>query len=595
MKIKLYLNDWFINMGIIGFLRIIQNADKINQMIIKDNYVEFDNNILKDFHKDFFLYFLKRYDIAKRECAKLDKYLIIAKNKEKFKDAVKWSKENISYNKGKIKGKFINKIYEEKCNEIYTELGKIKDFNQYNDFKDLINSFEGLINNKEVNDKLSTNFIRSILSSDFFGQASFLQKTCAKKTAAEQANILYDDYIKPIFEECEFYEQIEDSENINQINILKQENLSKEFKKILKEIPKDIKRGSIEDLKSYLNNNMQHCSIWNEYLATSDYSEGMFLPLAVSTSNSKNFMWNFNTSYPVCNLIKLILLCTPAGVTDMDEGYFGFVNMDTSVEDLFKCNENFRMMNSKDNPYEDLIYDIVDKTSKKSIWTLENILFIEFSADYNSKKCKLNYFNISKPIAIYFKDYAKKDFEKVKDKQFKKDMVSLILNNKAIKTITYKNSNNEKDISIADNINTLIDIKLRNDIRKNISFEYDALIGTIAYYKINLIRKGFDKVDSKKIWSIFKSGQELNAYYVDKDSENKIQGIAYKLLNASKAGNKNDFMDSLLRIYMSANKEVPTLFLNIMHEKDLDFQTVAHAFISGFISKEKTIVKKEEN
>ena len=45
---------------------------------------------------------------------------------------------------------------------------------------------------------------------------------------------------------------------------------------------------------------------------------------------------------------------------------------------------------------------------------------------------------------------------------------------------------------------------------------------------------------------------------------------------------------------MTAGIEIPTLFLNVLHETELDFETIAHAFISGLISSEKVHDENEK-
>lgn len=593
MKIKIYLNDWFINMGIIGFIRIIESAEKKQLLDIKNDYLQFDSSILLEFHKDYFNYFLRRYDIAKRECEKVDRYFLRAKKEDKFKDSLKYIKIVVDNNRKKITGKFENHVYQDAFDEVFKSLGDIKGFEEIDKLDDIINKFKILIRQFEVNNKLTMNYFRSIVSSQYFGQASFLQRNCAAKTVIEQADIVYKDYIKPVLEEMEFEELLSKSINmddfkINLVEKSKEDGLTKEFQVFINNIIKKTKTKNFDEIRYYIQHEMAHCSIWENYRANSNFTEGVFLPLAISMGNAKNFMWNFNTSYPICNLIKLILLCSPAGAMDMQEDYFGFVNMDTSLEELYKCNESFNQMEDKECAFENLIYDIVTESEKKSKWMLGNILFIEFNASYEAKKCNLNYFNIPKSTALYFKTHAKQEFSKMYDRQFRNALVKLILNNRAFKTITYKDNHNDKDISIVTDINSLIDAKLKNDIKVKSSFAYDVIIATITNYKLSKIKGGSEEMDSKKIWVIFKSGQELNRYYTNKESANKIQGISYRLLNASKAGNKNSFMDSVLRIYMTAGIEIPTLFLNVLHESELDFETVAHAFISGLISSEKT-------
>ena len=50
MKLRVYQNDWFLNMGIVGFMTILEKADKLyDGVIIKDNYFEFDSKLLQDY------------------------------------------------------------------------------------------------------------------------------------------------------------------------------------------------------------------------------------------------------------------------------------------------------------------------------------------------------------------------------------------------------------------------------------------------------------------------------------------------------------------------------------------------------------------
>ena len=56
MRTKIYLNDWFYNCGIIGFLKILEHDEK--QFAVKrNNYIEIDTEDLRDFNKCYFKYF----------------------------------------------------------------------------------------------------------------------------------------------------------------------------------------------------------------------------------------------------------------------------------------------------------------------------------------------------------------------------------------------------------------------------------------------------------------------------------------------------------------------------------------------------------
>ena len=59
MKTKIYLNDWFYNCGIVGFLKILEHNE--NQFATKkNNYIEIDTENLRDFNKYYFKYFIFR-------------------------------------------------------------------------------------------------------------------------------------------------------------------------------------------------------------------------------------------------------------------------------------------------------------------------------------------------------------------------------------------------------------------------------------------------------------------------------------------------------------------------------------------------------
>ncbi len=65
MKTKIYLNDWFINCGIVGFLRILEhNEDNFAQ--INENCITFETEKLKNFHKQYFKYFFDKYNVANK-------------------------------------------------------------------------------------------------------------------------------------------------------------------------------------------------------------------------------------------------------------------------------------------------------------------------------------------------------------------------------------------------------------------------------------------------------------------------------------------------------------------------------------------------
>ena len=63
MKTKIYLNDWYLNCGVVGFLKILEHNE--NQFATKrNNYIEIDTEDLRDFNKYYFKYFYDKYNVA---------------------------------------------------------------------------------------------------------------------------------------------------------------------------------------------------------------------------------------------------------------------------------------------------------------------------------------------------------------------------------------------------------------------------------------------------------------------------------------------------------------------------------------------------
>lgn len=72
MKTKIYLNDWFFNSGIVGFLRILDH-NQDNFVEINENCITFETKKLKNFHKQYFKYFFDKYNIGNRTKERIEK------------------------------------------------------------------------------------------------------------------------------------------------------------------------------------------------------------------------------------------------------------------------------------------------------------------------------------------------------------------------------------------------------------------------------------------------------------------------------------------------------------------------------------------
>lgn len=585
--------EWVMNLGLLGFHTIMKFAESdldvnLNRYgyKVKSDFIEFDISLLEKFSDYFFEYFLNRYDSAKDQNLKLEHYYKLCLSREKFRDSSKYLKDIIKKNNDKIKK--IDEHAFKRCSEIYKELGKIKTCEQMSDCENIIKKYSSIIQIDSINRIITMNKFKSILANNYFGQNSFMNVIHSSKSIEEQKLIIQKDYVNTVIDNEKLKKIISLKDEIKLKEFIEQklnENIHKNTEKILKKIDKELfgKKRKSENINKVLEN-YSNCSICGEELSIDeDYTEGNFIPLAVSTSNSQNMFWNLNAEYPIGSICKLILLCTAAGATDIfknylddkydykDKIYYGFINIEGNLEELIRVNNDFGNKTDREISFESFILDSVSQNEKISTWQLENILYVEFNSDYLSKNCKLNYFNIPNYLARFIKDQADL-VKKIKNPKTRFEVFDIVLARK--------------------DLNKFINRKLRDKFRNSIEIFQ---IIKISYYL--RIYKGGEDVNSnkniKQLNFIYMRGKKIGKAIKNENQENKIQGIVYKLLNAAKSNNRADFMDIVLRIHLTYGQEVPILFLDVFKEEKLSFDEIAHSFITGMLSKEDE--KEEKN
>ena len=522
------------------------------------------------------------------------------KEKEKQrKDAIKSDKKNI---KDTVK-KQMDKIkkydvitYDEMKNE-YDKIDKATTKQEIEEIKDvLIKNFE----KDSVNKKLTLNLFKSILGNTYYGQKSYLNVIKTSLSYEEQQELMYRDYVSNIVETGFINDVIQDKYNIEQIKQYienaKKGNISQDIEKIYLKIEKDYinKSKTVEDIQKYLKEKViKRCSMCeNEIGLTENYSEANFVPLAISSENAKNFFWDLNAKMPICDICNLILYCIPAGMTTItktikengeyrERPILSFVNLDTGVDMLYKTNINFsnksRYENRKENPYSELILDIVEQDKQVSTWQLENIFVVEIDAEYLAYS-RIEYFNIKRYMSIFFTQYAKKTLSKIWDYRYRLQIVDYIMKNKDIKYI--------------------INDRLRGELKKGEKKSgYNSFLATQIRVILNLLKKEEKeemniKKNNDKLYVIYNLGIQIHEELKSKSEDNKLNGYTYKMLNSIKAGNKKEFMDIVIRLHMAMGKDISPIFLETMQSTGLDFESIGHSFLAGLISNKYE--KKEE-
>lgn len=617
MKTTIYLNDWFYNSGIVGFLRILDyNNDNFAE--IKDNYITFETRKLEKFHKYYFKYFFDKYNIGLKTTERIENsfekiinYLkedsqdkqVIKETQEKLKTEKKYVKDIIKKQLDKIK-KYDESTYSNILIE-YNKIDKIKTQENIDELNNIREIITKELQKEDINKRLTLNLFKSILSKNYFGQISFLNVVKNALTFEEQEKIMYKDYISNIIEIDFIDEILHDKYKIEELKILIKDKLdnqeiSKEVIQIYTNIQKRFidKEKSLDEIKDYIQKNVfAHCYMCeNDKSLTSNYSEGNFIPLAVSSDNMKNFFWNQNAEFPICDVCKLILFCIPAGISSVkkttkenvngqvvyrEKEVNGFVNYDTSVDDLLKMNNYLSQTSKVDksiyNPYEELILNIVEQQKNLQEWQLENIFIVEFETEYLAFS-RIEYFNIKRYIAKFFVEYSQNTLNIMKDYRYKIQIMDYILKNKDLKYI--------------------INSRLREELSRETQNGFNSFIATRIRLILNLLKKEDMKMDERvkknnaKLSVLYNLGVSIHEELKAKKEDNKLDGYTYKMLNSIKSGNKKEFMDVVIRIHMSLGKDISPIFLEVMQDTDLDFESIGHSFISGLISNK--FEKKDE-
>lgn len=599
--------------GIVGFLKILEcNEDEF--AIRKNNYIEFDTENLRDFHKYYFNYFFKEYNVAdsvKNRTESAFDYLennieIVFEDKDAEKQRKDRIKSNIKYIKDTVKKQLdkIKKIDEKIYVEMKSQNDQIDKASTKQEVIDIKEKLMSDIEKEHINKRLTLNLFKSILSDTYYGQPSFLNVTKSSLSYKEQQDLMYKDYVSNIVELGFINDIVYGIEQINEyINKSKNRNITEEMEKVYKKIEKDyIAKGkTLEDIQKYLKEKViEKCSMCeNEIGLTTNYSEANFVPLAMSSDNTRNFFWNQNVKMPICAICKLILFCIPAGITritkikkDIDKGKWvykpsdisSFVNYDTSVERLYKTNINFsnksRYENRNENPYSELILDIVEQDKQVSMWQLDNIFVVEFEAKAGKGKTfsRIEYFNIKRYVSIFFTQYAEKTLSKIWDYRYRLQIVDYILKNKDIKYI----------------INDRLREEIKSRDRRN---GYNSFLATQVRLILNLLKKEENEMEdikknNDKLYVVYNLGVQIHENLKRNNEDNKLDGYTYKLLNSIKAGNKKEFMDIVIRLHMAMGKDVSPIFIEVMQTTGLDFESIGHSFLAGLISNKYE--KKEE-
>ncbi|MFN3406451.1 MAG: type I-B CRISPR-associated protein Cas8b1/Cst1 [Caldimicrobium sp.] len=495
---KVYLWDWLYNAGIVGFIRIFEYSGRKNQITFGDNYIEFDPQVLRDFHERYFNFAYEKIDL----------YKII--NEPNIEDLSKSVKD-------------LRKKYKELKEDKNIERA-LKVSSQ--------NLREELIRHWEVRKDL---YAKKYYLWNFYSGKSFLNSAVKEKIK----DIFYDDFIKPIIEPIQSTSS---------------------------------RRGAIT------------CKICNIRPAKKGafFDEGAFKLSGASVNEYKNFYWNLIPNTHLCSICELIYLCSFAGFSNLKSigewMRYIFVNLDARVIDLYEINRTLEgFILNKENPYKEVIRDVVLRfQQRRSSWSIENILFVEF--DTREGASKIQHFHIPRYIAKLFTGDEYESFNSLKGFIYeKKDGTSVNVLKRLIDHIL-------EGVSLYGFLNEILkDMILGLHQSSNRLFEIVKIQSSLNLYKLR--REDMKASVYDKIESAYKEGWHLSKALVEAGSQNKIDSIAFKLLSALRVKDIGAFYDTLLRLYIGLERSIPKYFIDAFSsDSPVDIEALGYSFLTGLLS-----------
>lgn len=549
-SITLTLGDWLYNAGIVGLINILEHTNK-NSVKYEGREASFSIQELEQFEEKFFNYFIDTYE-----------------------HTLAWSKI-VSYN-NRIEG-FEREDYKNFDIESLETLNKyIDDLKRYLKSNSHVSAYE-LISEKFP-----------VLNTE-----KKIKKIVLKKNEnMEDKSSEIKETINLIKEVISFYSLPEARKYIAGKNVMYTvirnawsgvSMLNPQTK--IKDMYQDYGEYFSKDAKNYLlgdkTKSKFNCFICDNPIENLNTEMGFLNAAGFDTSRKPSHVWNYNNDVGICPVCKLVYSCVPAGfVYVYDRGIF--VNNNSTVEDMVDVSKKIKteiFMNNSMNSnttYKSIITAIQEKFNDSFKYELADIQVVRYENEAYR-------FNILSKQMLKVIQQSKEELDRIIKASYKEvdtyfrvyeELVKRLFNNENLfllihKLLVYKLSRPENTFYNMGNIKDIITINLN-------------------YLK----GAGHMKDKEKDILRSYRgAGYCLRKAYKNRSSENKIEGIAYRLLNALKTNNQGMFMDIILNCYLYIKQQVPTFFTDCLKEKE-QFKTIGYAFVSGLIDGEE--LEKQE-
>lgn len=555
-KIRIPLNDWQLNSGIVGFLNILRNAGKLDKVTISAQEISFDSDVLNGFENDYFNYFIQLYEQT-TSWYKITSFKEVVKKYEvdDFSDFEEKDVEIVNdyitkIAKYYIKANSYKSVYPLVTNR--TDIETIgKELKAVPKLK-AKETFEEKRTELIVEVKSRFQVIKSIIA--YFEDEEVKRHICAK-------NVLYT-VIRNGWD------------GVSALNPQTKE------KDVYKDFYTYYVAPCIEHLEAEKRKYKFTCATCNEPIKNMDHTFSFLVATGFDTKRKNSHAWNHLNDLALCPICKLIYACVPAGFLYVySQGIF--VNANSSVSELQSIRDQLEIemfkLNKKSqrdvNVYAALIRTLHEEKNRLVNHELADIQVVRFENERY-------YFTLLPKRILEVLSASQVSLNTLIPTGFKEGNLQVNL----YQAVLQKLFNSE-------NLYTFIHKLLLYKATRTSNLYY----GITHVEKMIQINQEFlggikkmEKLSQEELGKIRSTGWYFRQSY---DNSRKVDGIVYKLLNALKINNRDGFMDVVLNCYSYQGKQVPKWFVQIFENEEM-FKTIGYSFVAGIIGEES---KGEKN
>ncbi|EAF6817052.1 type I-B CRISPR-associated protein Cas8b1/Cst1, partial [Listeria monocytogenes] len=548
-------NDWLINAGLVGFLNIV-GKDNVK---IDGQSIYFTADLLEDFETKYFNFFIQEY----KETLAWSKIVSYKEAMERFRaDGFASFDEDALNNLNKYV-KNVVKFYLKKANyiKVFPLINSDANVNKWLENLNTIN-----LTKKQKWEEVKPDIVEKV--EQIYTQLDVIIDFCTSEKGLRYLgakNLIYSVINKGwsgvsfLFKQTKFIDPYLDYKTTFVDPV-------------------------IEHLDTDLSKAKYNCFNCNQPIKNLKLDLSFMNEVGFDTARKTSHVWDFNNDVATCPICRLVYSCVPAGFTYVyGEGMF--VNDSYGVNELHHVNERMRksiLRFNKDginstNTYQALVESITSEHENNRRYELADIQLIRYENEHY-------HFNLLSKKMLHIMNDSKEILKSLIRCGYNEGNLNINLYKEVIQHLM----NNE-------NLFTLIH-KLIFYKQSSVNGLYYNMWNVSGVLEINTkFLKEIEvmtNIEERDLTNAQKSGGDFKQAYVDKNSENKVSSITYKLLNALKLNDKNGFMDILLNSYSYLGKPVPTVFMSSFSSKET-FKSIGYAFMIG-VSANKTKSKNKD-